>query len=57
MSQTKWCPDCHEYLDEVKFNRNRSKKDGRESYCKKHAYLRKKKSIFNKIIEESKSGR
>jgi len=51
----KWCPDCHEYLDEVKFNKNRSKKDGLGSYCKKHDYLRKKKSVFKLLLKEIKN--
>ena len=48
----KYCPDCKKLVRRNKFNKNRSKKDGLSSYCKKHDYLRKKKSEFNKILRQ-----
>ena len=50
----KYCPDCKSFVRLKLFNKNRTKKDGLSSYCKKHSYLRKKKSEFNKILRKEK---
>ena len=56
INNEKWCPDCKKYLEIENFNKNRYKKDGYSSYCKRHSYLRNKKSIFNKILRGTNNG-
>ena len=47
----KYCPDCGKKFPLSKFNKNKSHKDGLQSYCQKHQSLRTQKYIDNKSVK------
>ena len=51
----KYCSDCKDFVITQNFNKNRRNKDGLSTYCKKHDYLRKKKSVFKLLLKEIKN--
>jgi hypothetical protein len=50
--ELKYCPDCKKFVEISNFYKNRSRKDGLGTHCKKHAYKRKKESEFRKVMRE-----